>query len=368
MKQFLAFIRKEFYHIFRDRRTMLILFMMPIMQLLLFGFALTTEVKNTHVALLDLSKDNATQHIIEQLDANHYFTLTEYLKSYEEIEPVFQEGKARLVVVFEENFHSNLVHNGSAAIQLIADATEPNQAIAFTNYASTIVAQYGKELTQQHAPLQIIPTIRMLYNPQMKGPYNFVPGVMGLILMLICAMMTSISIVREKERGTMEVLLASPIQPIYIILSKLTPYFLLAIIDLALILLLSVYILHVPIAGSLLLLVVIAIIFILSALSLGVLISNVVNTQVAAMLISGMGLMLPTIVLSGLIFPIESMPALLQMLSALLPARWFIQAVRKIMIQGVDGIFVLKEFAILSLMVVVLLAISLKRFTIRLTK
>ncbi|MGL4852973.1 MAG: ABC transporter permease [Phocaeicola sp.] len=369
MKQFLAFVRKEFYHIFRDRRTMMILFMMPIMQMLLFGFALTTEVKNTHMAVLDLSKDLSTERIIEQLNANNYFTLTRYLHSWEEIESTFQEGNASLVVVFEENFHNNLLHGGEGSIQLLADATDPNQAIAFTNYAVQVIAQYGQELTnQQQAPLQIVPTIRMLYNPQMKGAYNFVPGVMGLILMLICAMMTSVSIVREKERGTMEILLSSPIKPIYIILSKVTPYFALAIVDLAVILLLSRFILHVPLAGNLFLLVAIALIFILSALSLGILISNLVTTQVAAMLISGMGLMLPTIILSGLIFPIESMPKVLQIVSAFLPARWFIQAVRKIMIQGVDGIYVLKEFLILSSMVLLLLAISLKQFTIRLKK
>jgi ABC-2 type transport system permease protein len=274
----------------------MILFMMPIMQMLLFGFALTTEVKNTKMAVYDPSKDISTERIIRELDANEYFTLVKYLNSSDEIQKVMQEGKASLVVVFSENFHDNMLHTDEGAVQLIADATDPNQARAFTGYATGIIQDYRQELMRDaKIPLQILPEVRMLYNPQMKGAYNFVPGVMGLILMLICAMMTSISIVREKERGTMEVLLASPMKPIYIILSKVTPYFALAIADLAVILLMSVFVLDVPVAGSLFLLVSMALLFILAALSIGLFISNAVSSQVTAMLISGMGLMLPTI-------------------------------------------------------------------------
>jgi ABC-2 type transport system permease protein len=200
----------------------------------------------------------------------------------------------------------------------------------------------------------------------MKGAYNFVPGVMGLILMLICAMMTSISIVREKETGTMAVLLVSPVKPVYVILAKMTPYFTLSIFNLITILLLSVFVLGVPVAGNLFLLIFVSLIFILTALALGLLISNLVNTQVAAMLVSGLGLMMPTMLLSGLIFPIESMPPILQWLSCILPVRWYIEVVRKVMIQGVDAVFVLKEIAILSGMAVVLLVVSLKKFKIRL--
>jgi ABC-2 type transport system permease protein len=369
MKQFLSFVRKEFYHIFRDKRTLLLLFMIPIVQMLLIGFCLTTEVKNTKMAVYDPSKDISTERIIRKLDANQYFTLVKYLNSPDQIQKVMQESKASLVVVFSENFHDNVLHTGEATVQLIADATDPNQARAFTAYAASVIQDYGQELMREaKIPLQILPEVRMLYNPQMKGAYNFVPGVIGMILMLICAMMTSISIVREKERGTMEVLLTSPVKPIYIILSKVTPYFVLAIADLAIILLTAVFVLDVPVAGSLLLLVSMALLFILAALSLGLLISNIVSSQVAAMLISGMGLILPTILLSGLAFPIESMPGILQWISAVLPVRWFIQAVRKVMIQGVDIVFITKELIILTAMIALLLFMSLRTFKIRLKK
>jgi len=378
MKQFYTFIQKEFYHIFRDKRTILILFIMPIMQMLLFGFALSTEVKNTKTAVFDLSKDYATEQIINKLDANEYFSVVQHLNSPNEIQQVLKEGKVSLVVVFGANFADNIL-TGESSVQIIADATDPNQARAFASYAQGIISQQvSKSVSQQVAVptndlqtygLTNLPTInteiKMLYNPQMKGAYNFVPGVMGLILMLICAMMTSISIVREKEMGTMEVLLASPVRPIFIILSKAIPYFALSIVNLITILLLSVFVLGVPVAGSLTLLFTLSLLYILVALSFGLLISNVVNSQVAAMLISGMGLMMPTMLLSGLMFPIENMPMPLQALSAIFPARWYIDAVRKLMIQGVDFVYVAREFAILFGMTLVLLTISLKKFKVR---
>lgn len=340
---------------------------MPIVQILLFGFAITTEVKNTQVAVFDPSKDVSTQRIKERFQASEYFTIAEELQSPDQINDVFKYGKINLVIVFSENFADNLLHNGEAAIQLIADGTDPNQATMLTGYASGILGSYQQELTEQYnLPFQILPEIKMLYNPQGKSAYNFVPGVMGLILMLICAMMTSIAIVREKETGTMEILLSSPLKPIYIILAKAVPYFTLSIANLITILLLSVFVLDVPIAGSLFWLVVLSLLFVFTALSLGLLISTLVDTQMAAMLASGMGLMMPIMLLSGMIFPIESMPKILQWLSAAVPARWYIEAVKKIMIQGVEIQFVLKEISILTAMAGGLIVLSLSKFKIRL--
>lgn len=367
MKQFISFVKKEFYHIFRDKRTMLILLVMPIVQIILFGFAITTEVKDSRIAFLDPSKDASTQRIIEQFKASPYFTVQNVLTDYSQINNVFKEGKISLIVVFSENFAENLLHTGEAAVQLIADGTEPNQASTLTGYASNILGSYGQEVMEQfRVPFQIIPEIKMLYNPQMKGAYNFVPGVMGMILMLICAMMTSIAIVREKEMGTMEVLLTSPLKPIYIILSKAVPYLVLSIANLITILLLAVYVLDVPIAGSIFWLTQISLLFIFLALSLGLLISTIVNNQMAAMLASGMILMMPTMLISGMMFPIESMPKILQWISVIMPARWYIDAVRKLMIQGVEVQYAIKEFIIIGSMALGLMVISLKKFKTRL--
>lgn len=251
MKQFISFVRKEFYHIFRDLRTMLILLGMPVVQIILFGFAITTEVKNVKVAVLDFSKDVSTRQIIDKLDASDYFNVNKILYDNNEIEETLRKSSSDLIIVFEAGFDNNLRHTGKARVQLIADATDPNNATILTSYASNIIADYQQSrIMQQQSPIQIIPQIKLLYNPGMQSAYNFVPGVMGLILMLICAMMTSISIVREKETGTMEVLLVSPVRPLWMIIAKMVPYFVLSCVNLVTILLLSVYVLHVPVGQS----------------------------------------------------------------------------------------------------------------------
>lgn len=364
----MSFVTKEFYHIFRDKRTILILLCMPVVQMLLFGFAITTELKNTKVAVFDPSKDAVTQGIKEHLQASDYFSISEELTDINQINDIFKYGDIGLVVVFSENFADNLLRQGEAAVQLITDGTEPNQASMITGYASNIMMSCQQELSDTNiASCRIVPEVRMLYNPQGESAYNFVPGVMGMILMLICAMMTSISIVREKENGTMEILLVSPMKPIYIILSKAIPYFVLSLINLTTILLLSVYVLHVPVSGNIFLLFGVSLIFIFLALSLGLFISNLVETQMAAMLASGMGLMMPVMLLSGLMFPIESMPKILQVISAIVPARWYIEAVKKIMIQGVEIQYVMKEIIILSVMAFGLVILSLKKFKTKLS-
>lgn len=366
MKQFFAFVRKEFYHIFRDQRTMLILLGMPVVQIILFGFAISTEVKNVRVVVLDPSNDVMTRRIVDRIGASEYFRMERMIHSPEELETIFREGDADLAIVFSTRFADG-IYTGDSQIQLVADATDPNMATTRTNYAAGIIVSVQQEMLPPGMSVAtIVPDVKLLYNPQMKSTYNFVPGVMGLILMLICAMMTSISIVREKETGTMEILLVSPVKPLFVILSKAVPYFVLSFINLVTILLLSVYVLHVPVAGSLFWLITVSLLFIFVSLALGLLISSVTRTQVAAMLASGLILMMPTMILSGMIFPIESMPLVLQIISDILPARWYIQAVRKLMIEGVDITLVLKEVGILALMAAVLITVSFKKFKNRL--
>ncbi len=367
MKQFISFVQKEFRHILRDKRTMLILFGMPVVMIILFGFAVTTEVQNVRLAVLDPSNDQATTEIIHELDANKYFDFVMYVHNAEEVNRAFLGNKADIVLSFEENFEQNLLHTGTASIQLLVDGTDPNMCKILVGYVTNILNTYQqKRVTPGKTMIQIIPHVKMLYNPQTKSAYNFVPGVMGLILMLICAMMTSISIVREKETGTMEVLLVSPIKPLYIVFAKMVPYFVLSCINLTTILLLSVYVLGVPMSGNLGLLVTISMLFIVVALSIGLLISTIVDTQVAAMLVSGMVLMLPVILLSGMIYTIESMPLPMQFVSNIIPAKWYILCVKKVMIEGLGIGAVYHEVLILLFMAFVLLTISIKLFKDRL--
>lgn len=365
MKSFIAFIKKEFYHILRDTRTIMILLVMPVIQIILFGFAISTEVKNVRTIILTSSYDIAVQQIVEQIESNEYFQIVRMAHSPEEVQQAFRRGEADLAIVFPYQY-SNHIHKPGQGIQIMADASEPNLAVTRSVYAQNIISQAESLLKGKDVRPAVIPNIQLLYNPQMKSAYNFVPGVMGLILMLICAMMTSISIVREKETGTMEILLVSPARPLAIILSKAVPYFLLSVINLTTILLLSRFVPDVPIAGSLAGLLFVSFLFILVSLSLGLLISCVTQKQVVALLVSGMMLMIPTILLSGMIFTIESMPAILQFLSNLIPARWYIDLVRKIMIEGVPLRLLYPEIGILLLMGCIFIAITWRLFKNRL--
>lgn len=366
MKQFKSFIKKEFLQIFRDKRTFSILLVIPIVQVFVLGYAITTEIRNARIAVFDPSKDPETQRIKERFQASEYFSITEELATSSQINDVFKGGDVNMVIVFCEDFARKLP-TGDAGIQLIADGTDPNQASLLTGYASGILASCQMEMAGERSlPYQIRTETRMLYNPQAKSAYNFVPGVLGIVLIVVCAMMTSISIVREKETGTMEVLLASPMKPIHIVMAKMAPYFTISVANLTTVLLIAVFVMGVPIRGSLFWLIVASVLFVIVSLALGLLISTLVKTQMNAMLISGIGLMLPILIFSGLLFPIENIPEGLRWISALIPARWYIAIVRKIMIEGVEPQFFAKELCVIAGMAFALLATALKNFKVRL--
>ena len=367
MKQFRSCVKKEFRHILRDRQTLLILLGMPVALIMIFGFALTTEVKNSKFAVLDFSKDLSSRAIVNELEASRYFDQVVELHKQEEIENVFHRGIAKVVIVFPTSFASDLQHVNNAKIQIIADASDPNVATTLTGYATAIIMDYLDRYKQERKlPYTIKTEVRMLYNPQLKGTYNFVPGVISMVLMLVCTMMTAITVVREKEMGTMEVLLVSPVPPIKLILAKAVPYAIISFINILSILLISVFVLEVPIRGSLVLLLSESVLFTLTCLSFGLLISTTTNSQQMAMFISLTGLFLPTLMLSGFLFPIENMPAILQVISHIVPARWFYQIVRAVMIQGLPFSAVWQETLILIGMTAFLLTAALKNFKIRL--
>lgn len=367
MKQFLTFVKKEFRHVFRDRKTLLMLFGLPIVQIVLFGFALTNEIKNTKIVVCDYAKDIASQQLIEKLQASTNFEIERSLLNHQQIEEAFKQGKIKLAVIFPANFNNELIHLNKSQVQLIADASDPNTANTLTNFATSIILDYQQQLTANAIiPYRIQPEIRMLYNPELKGATNFVPGVMALVLMLVCVMMTSVSIVREKERGTMEVLLVSPFNPFLVIVSKAVPYLVLSLLNLIVILVLSVFLLDMPINGSVLLLFAESTLLIITSLSLGLLISNSTDSQQTAMLISMMGMMLPTILFAGFMFPLENMPLPLQVISNVVPAKWYYIIVKSIMIKGLGFKSIWKETLILLGMTCILLVISLKKFKIRL--
>ncbi len=361
----MSFVRKEARHILRDRRTMLILFGMPVVLMLLFGFAITTDVKDVRTVVVTSQMDHQTQAAVARLSSSEYFDVVATVGTSREAEQLIRSQRADMAVI--PSLPAKEEGSGRRSWQLMVDGSDPNMAQQWTTYAQAILAQpIGGKSYFLPSPLGEGPGMRLLYNPQMKSTYNFVPAIMGMLLMLVCAMMTSISIVREKERGTMEVLLVSPVRPLMIIIAKAVPYLVLAFAILVVILLMSRFVLGVPIAGSLVLIFLVSGIYILLALSLGLLISNVASSQLVALLLSAMVLLMPIVMLSGMLFPIDSMPVVLQWVSAVVPPRYYIEAMRKLMIMGVGIGEVMRELVILSAMTLLLLGVSLKMFKSRL--
>ena len=347
---------------------MLILFGMPVVQVLLFGFAITNDINNAHIAILDHSKDVVTREITRKLLSSHYFLLDRYLKSNNDIENALKEGKIKEVVIFESDFARKLKTEKLANIQLILDASEPNTANILNSYTTGIINNYilNQMNMESAVPVNIEVETKMLYNPELLSVYMFVPGVITVLLMLVSAMMTSISITREKELGTMEALLVSPLKPLQIIIGKVTPYVLLSFINLITILVLSFFVFKMPVNGSITLLLAESLLFIIMALAMGILISTVSRSQQQAMLLSMFALMLPTILLSGFIFPIENMPVVLQWLSHVMPSKWFIIIIKNIMLKGVGFSYFWKETLILFIMTLFFIGMSVKKFKIRL--
>jgi ABC-2 type transport system permease protein len=374
--RFISFVGKEFNHILRDTRTLMVLLVMPVVMIVLFGFALSTELKNVKVGVYTPSSDVFAQKLISRIDASEYFTVVLDASEKEELDAAFLNNNIEVAIIFQENFYYQLSHEGSANVQILLDGTNMNIAQMAQFYLRNIIARSQTDLAEEVImnnvdpswvpPVEIKPSTTMLYNPQMKSSFNFVPGVMGMILTLVCSMMTSVSIVREKERGTMEVLLVSPVKPFLVIIAKTIPYFVISAVNLATTILLAIYLLQVPVSGSMLWVVMISLLYIMVSLSLGILVSTLVSTQEEAILISAMVFLLPTLLLSGMLFPIESMPVALQYFSNVIPARWYIDAMKALMIQGVSVKYCLDIVLILFGFLIAITSFSVYKYKDRL--
>lgn len=365
MKQFIGFFRKEFIHIIRDFRSLMILLLMPVIMMLIFGYAINMDIKNAGIAIMDMSGDDMTREISDKILSSGYFELNEVISDQSRVEELFKESKVKEVLVFEQDFARKYNSEGIAKVQILADASDPNIANMLVNYTNGIIANYIiQQQISQFLPLRV--QSRFRYNESLESVYMFVPGLIALLAMLISTMMTSISITREKESGTMEAILVSPLKPWQIVLGKVAPYAFIALSNLIVILLMGTFVFGVPYRGNLFLLLAVCILFILMALSLGILISTISSNQLMAMIISMVGLLLPTILLSGYIFPIENMPTWLQYISYIFPARYFITALKAVMLKGLGFFYIWKEILIIFGMMMLFLVLSIKKFKIRL--
>lgn len=366
MKEFAAFVHKEFIHIFRDVRTVVILIVLPITLILLFGFALSVEIRNVKVGILAPQHEALTESLARNIDAGPYFSVTQQLHSVRQIDPLMRQGRVDVVVAFGSHFSKQLAAGDGAEVAIIVDGSNPNIATSEVMYLSSIVQRFLAGGEGSAASPGITPDIKLLYNPQLRSSYNFVPGVMGLILILVCALMTSVSIVREKEQGSMEVLLVSPVKPLVIIIAKMVPYFVISCVVLAIVLVMSVVLLGIPLSAGLLWVVPVSLVYIILGLAIGLLVSTMANSQMVASLLTAVVFMMPILMLSGMLFPIESMPKIFQWLSYVVPARWYISAVRKLMIEGLGVQYVVVELSALLAMTAAVMTLALKKFNIRL--
>ncbi|MXV38158.1 ABC transporter permease [Flavobacteriaceae bacterium Ap0902] len=368
MKELLVFIKKEFKHVFRDRRTLLIMFGLPFIQILLFGYALTSEVKNANIVVMDLANDETSQDLTERISATPNFIVERRIIPQSKLDAEFKKGTTKAVVIIPQNFETDLYNTRKATIQVIADATEPNVAKTIHQYIQNIVSIKMQDMNQFASQRQIIePEVRMLFNEEMNGSISYVPGVLAMVLMIISTALTSVAVVREKELGTMEILLVSPFNPLMVLVAKTIPYLVLSLVNFVFIIFLSITLLDVPFLGNSVLLFMETLLFILTSLAFGLVISNIAQTQQQALLISMMGLLLPTVIFTGFIFPIENMPWPLQWISNLVPAKWYYFIVKKIMLKGLGFSYVWQETLILLGMTVTLLILAVKNFKIRLS-
>jgi ABC-2 type transport system permease protein len=366
VKALLGLLRKESYHILRDRRTLTVLLLLPVVQVVIFGYAIRTDVKNVRLAIVDPAPDPSTLALRSRFNAGGLFEPVAVLRNTKELDRLFQRNRAQAAVVFEPGFAERLGRGLPAGIQIITDATEPNTGTTIQNYVRTVIQHYEQELRVRSAGVRIVPRLRMRFNPTAESKNLFVPGLMAFGLTVISALMTAITLTREKETGTMEALLVSPLRPWQIIVGKVAPYLLIGFVSVVGVIIEGRLIFQVPLRGSLTLLLFEGLIFILVSLSLGILISARASTQRVAMMGALLGTLLPTMLLSGFIFPIESMPRLLQIVSNIVPAKWFVLIARSIMLKGVGLAYLWPQTLILSAMAVILLTLSIRSFHARL--
>lgn len=354
MKTFASLVKKEFTHILRDVRTMLIVLLLPVVLIVLFGFAISTEVNNIDIAAVVPHPTTSINQQIDQLSNNPYFTYQGTITQVQ-VDEVLRTGKADAVLVYDQD----------GKMQIVLDASNSSMSTSVQQYLMQALSSSPDN--SQHSTLNTqLFTTYMRHNPQLKSAYNFVPGVMGLIFILICALMTCVSVVKEKETGTMEVLLVSPVKPLYVIIAKMIPYFVLSCVNLTTILLLAHYVLEMPMVGSMATLIGISMLYLFLALALGLFVSNMAKSQMVALLICAMMMLIPMMMLSGMIFPIENLPIILKQITYIVPARWYNEALKKVMIEGLGFLDVWKEVLILSAMTLVLVVASLKKFNDRL--
>lgn len=366
MSAFTGFVRKEAYHILRDRQTFWVLLLMPLVQVLLFGYAVRTDVTNIRVAVVDPTPSAATRALVQRIAASDRFRVVDVYPTTAQLDAGFRSGALRQAIVLPRDAERAMGGSASVTVQLITDAADPNTGSVMQAYASSIIQRWFAESTARPGGVRFDLATRMRYNPTLESVNLFVPGLIALVLTIISAMMTAISITREKEVGTMEMLLVSPLHPWAIVAGKVAPYIVMGFTNVLLVLGAARVVFGMPLRGNVVLLLAECLLYILTALALGIVISTRASTQRTAMIAALAGLLLPTLMLSGFIFPLESLPTPLRILTNIVPARWFLLIVRGIMVKGAGLATLWQESLILLGITALLLVVGARRLAIRL--
>jgi ABC-2 type transport system permease protein len=342
--------------------TLLFVFLMPVVLVMLFGYTIKNEINNANIAVLDYSQSLHSRQLINSLTASGYFSVHQGLSDERDAESFFQKGTGSMVVVIPKSFEEDIAKNNHAKIQLVTDASDLNVSTTLVSYANQVITQYQKSLNLTNIDVQPVDIrVKMQYNPQLESAYMFIPGNIALIMILITSLMTSITLSKERETGSWRLLAITPANQYVIVLGKIIPYMLLSLICTAIVIVLGIVIFKMPMYGSVWLLLLLCFLFMFTACSLGVLISVLTNSQQVAMLLCMLGFFLPTLLLSDFLFPVENMPLVLQILSHVVPAKWFIFALRDIMIKGAGLELLWLPVIILSGLTIFLISVSIRR-------
>ena len=356
-----AFVVKELHHILRDRQTLTILLLMPLVQVVLFGFALRSDVRDIRLAFVDPSPDHESIALRDRFTGTGRFRIVSTAGTVDAVEPLFRRGQADIALIFPADFATQADDSAPSQLMMLVDASDPNTGTTMQSYTRAVITAYEIDAAPNRS-VRIMPDVRMRFNPTLESVNLFVPGLIALVLTLVSALMTAISLSRENERGTLEILLVSPLHPSQIIVGKVLPYLGLAFGNVITALLAAKIVFDVPFRGSLTLLLAEATLYSLVSLALGVLVASKTPSQRAAMLVALLATMLPNILLSGMVFPIASMPGWLVPFTYIVPARWFIVVARGIMLKGVGLQYLWRETLILTGMMLVLLVAAIRSF------
>lgn len=358
---------KEVRHILRDRQTLAILLLLPLAMVVIFGFALRTDVNVVRIVFVEPATDAATTALRARFAGNTRFDVTGVERSIGPVADMFRRGDVDVAVVFEPGFGEDLARGTAGKLLLVTDASDPNMGSLMLAYATAVIGDYQEELGRPPGMVEIEVNTRMRFNPRLESVNLFVPGLIALVMTLVAALMTAISLSREKERGTLEVLLVSPLRPREIIVGKVAPYLVLAFANVVTALLAARLVFGVPVRGSILLLLAASTLYAMVGLALGVLIAAKTTSQRAAMLGAMLGTLMPSTLLSGMIFPVTSLPVWLQAVTYIVPARWFIEIARGVMLKGTGIGFLWEPIAVLLVMLLVLMVAAVRSFKPRLS-